>query len=440
MASAIAPALLTLPDEVFCEILHHLCAAGFADLLNLASTARATHDTVGKWVAGRRLLALSAAFNEADRKRGYADNSNVLVPSNAPLQLRAVRKVGHAIQRRLPNLRVLVVRECRHLPRVTLHLEWLRLHVEAIYRQMEATNKQIGPLVVNLSPMVMLRASDGDRLVLCHLAMACVAAWIRARATRVRLTLRFARRYQPSGRFSMCKHDAVLDCNEPGRPLGEEGGLLLGAWLATTNLHGYCRNLRELRLSDQDLGLTAMLSIGAALAGGAVPTLTALDLDGNDLDAEAVEVLVANDGTALRSLCRLDLSNNPLGSDGACVLANTIVAGHLPLLRVLKLSSCALEGPGAAQLFTKAFHLRERVQENYYTADIYYTMEHLPSMDASRNEVAFLDLRGNPGLHTPGFVRSATASKLLSLLRDHESGLSFAPLAFRAGFRGWLTA
>ena len=109
----------------------------------------------------------------------------------------------------------------------------------------------------------------------------------------------------------------------------------------------------------------------------------------------------------------------------------------------LSFSGCedfALEGPGAAQLFTKAFHLRERVQENYYTADIYYTMEHLPSMDASRNEVAFLDLRGNPGLHTPGFVRSATASKQLSLLRDHESGLSFAPLAFRAGFRGWLTA
>src|SRR5207248_5596 len=105
---------------------------------------------------------------------------------------------------------------------------------------------------------------------------------------------------------------------------------------------GLLGGLRELGLDANDLGPDGL---AALLAAAWVPGLAAVELADNRLGpAEARAVAAA----AWPNLVALDLSRNPLGTDGTEGLAK---AGFLPRLRRLAVSRCGLGPGGAGALF-----------------------------------------------------------------------------------------
>ena len=168
-----------------------------------------------------------------------------------------------------------------------------------------------------------------------------------------------------------CKHDRVINLSfaeddedeelvAPGddmrlrSPIGSEGAMIVAGLLAC-NLRECHASLTDLRLEGNDIGTPGMLALGAALGGGACPHLSALHLESNDIDGDGLFALLMAEPTrpehALPGrLRRLHLASNPLGSNGASVIAKLVRGELLPSMRWLRLDCCQICGLGGVEL------------------------------------------------------------------------------------------
>jgi Ran GTPase-activating protein (RanGAP) involved in mRNA processing and transport len=75
-----------------------------------------------------------------------------------------------------------------------------------------------------------------------------------------------------------------------------------------------------------------------------------LDLHGNQITSVGIRALVDDNVETMKTLTKLRLAYNPVGSEGATVLADALVRNAIPNLKDLDMFRCGIEDDGIVAL------------------------------------------------------------------------------------------
>jgi Ran GTPase-activating protein (RanGAP) involved in mRNA processing and transport len=117
---------------------------------------------------------------------------------------------------------------------------------------------------------------------------------------------------------------------------------------ATRSIFEGVRNnpvLQQLDLRLCELGDQGISILANALAIRNASTLE-LDLCSNDITSMGVRALVDDNVEAVKTLAKLCLKHNTIGSEGATILADALGRNAMPILKQLDLSYCAIDDDG----------------------------------------------------------------------------------------------
>lgn len=145
----------------------------------------------------------------------------------------------------------------------------------------------------------------------------------------------------------------LRNCHEvieiQGHQIGAQGARLLSSNL----LNGSCPNLMRLFLGWNNIQVLGLKELMKAVASKQmVSSITCLDLKANSISSKGLQCFQdAMDQGALPVLENLDLSKNPIQSDGARIIVHVILGGRFECLSVLKMDSCQINDAGIQALF-----------------------------------------------------------------------------------------
>mmetsp|Transcript_14135 Transcript_14135/g.17799 ORF Transcript_14135/g.17799 Transcript_14135/m.17799 type:complete len:488 (-) Transcript_14135:250-1713(-) len=172
--------------------------------------------------------------------------------------------------------------------------------------------------------------------------------------TRTTSTTSLNHKTNTSHYFTINLHDIPATKTIKAHKIGHAGA----AALALDLRHGACPNVRHISLGWNDVRLTGFQSLcrDALAADHVGKELASLDLRANHIPGKGIASLRdalserAAGGVFLPQLARLDLRHNPLGCEGAKLMAHVILSGGMARLEILDVSDCLIRDGGMKAL------------------------------------------------------------------------------------------